>query len=687
MIRATGDRLAAVVFEPIVVYEPDPEWLDVLREETARCGALLVVDEIKTVCRLAIGGASERYHIRPDLVVVGKALANGFPLARGGRSQPCHGRGLPHLDLVHPGHRVRRPRGREGHPQGDGRARGPASTSDGRAPAAERPDRPAAPVPGSGLGRRRVSEMCFLQYADEAVSREVTSACALAGLLFKRSAYNFVSLAHTEPMVDHSLELICGGTLRGRRNQPRLETRRERVAYRREEDAMSPRKPTIDDLDDIDDEDGVLEEEVAQQTDLDLTSPCRRGLAGASTTSRRRRSRPVLIDVHAHFLHDRSPRPDWRERNASRLRAGERVGITVHVASILGSWGATSPIYFPSPADIEYGNDFLLALAADASPPDSRLRRGEPELPRSCAEGAESLPRRRHDRHQARRQPPGRRSAARSDLPGGRQRRACRCCTTSGSIAGGTIPARRPRDAVELGALAARHPKVSFLLAHIGGGGDWIHSLAAVRDLPNVFVDLSGQRSGWRHARSLPGSGGRRAAALGLRSDHRYRLGQASLPGAPPQRRTDLELVRVAQCRPDFSAQRLSGRLMRIDVNSFLGAYPFRRVPGTSPDALLRRHGSAWRRSGLGQPSARASSGATPPRAIPGSTRSAQRHDRLRPVPAVHPGLPGGSSCCPRLGPRRSPARPVRSDLLRARSGRPGDASAGCRPALRGGFP
>jgi hypothetical protein len=34
---------------------------------------------------------------------------------------------------------------------------------------------------------------------------------------------------------------------------------------------MSPRKPTIDDLDDIDDEDGVLEEEKAQETDLDLT--------------------------------------------------------------------------------------------------------------------------------------------------------------------------------------------------------------------------------------------------------------------------------------------------------------------------------------------------------------------------------------------------------------------------------
>src|SRR5215208_5687890 len=78
-------------------------------------------------------------------------------------------------------------------------------------------------------------------------------------------------------------------------------------------------------------------------------------------TSRIRGSR-VLIDVHAHFLHDRTPRADWQERNASRLRAGDRVGITVHVASILGSWGLTSPTYFPSPTDLRYGNDYLLAL-------------------------------------------------------------------------------------------------------------------------------------------------------------------------------------------------------------------------------------------------------------------------------------------------------------------------------------
>jgi hypothetical protein len=34
---------------------------------------------------------------------------------------------------------------------------------------------------------------------------------------------------------------------------------------------MSPRKPTVDDLDDVDDEDGTLEEEVATNSDLDLT--------------------------------------------------------------------------------------------------------------------------------------------------------------------------------------------------------------------------------------------------------------------------------------------------------------------------------------------------------------------------------------------------------------------------------
>jgi uncharacterized protein len=199
----------------------------------------------------------------------------------------------------------------------------------------------------------------------------------------------------------------------------------------------------------------------------------------------------VLIDVHAHFLHDRSPRSDWRERNESRLRAGERVGITVHVASILGTWGSTSPIYFPSPVDIEYGNNFLLSL--QGSHP-SRIRGyavANPNFPdHAVGELNRCL------------------DAGMIGIKLAASRRAddplldpiCRVAATRGVPVLHHVwqhrrrdyPGQEASDAVELGALAARHPRVNFLLAHIGGGGDWLHSLAAVRALPNVYVDLSG---------------------------------------------------------------------------------------------------------------------------------------------------------------------------------------------------
>jgi predicted TIM-barrel fold metal-dependent hydrolase len=54
------------------------------------------------------------------------------------------------------------------------------------------------------------------------------------------------------------------------------------------------------------------------------------------------------------------------------------------------------------------------------------------------------------------------------------------------------VAGQDPSDAIDLCALAGRHPDVSILLAHIGGGGDWSHTLAAVRDVPNVYLDLSG---------------------------------------------------------------------------------------------------------------------------------------------------------------------------------------------------
>jgi glutamate-1-semialdehyde 2,1-aminomutase len=208
MIRATGDRLAAVVFEPVVVYEPDAEWLEVLREETARCGALLVVDEIKTVCRLAVGGASERYHIRPDLVVMGKALANGFPLAAvGGRREVMAGVARTWISSTLATEFVSLAAAKAtleaivSHSVPDHLRRVGQRLLNGLVALHQK-----HPDLVSGVGG--IPEMCFLQYTDETASRSIAAACARSGLLFKRSAYNFVSLAHHDGIVDHSLELL-----------------------------------------------------------------------------------------------------------------------------------------------------------------------------------------------------------------------------------------------------------------------------------------------------------------------------------------------------------------------------------------------------------------------------------------------------------------------------------------------
>jgi glutamate-1-semialdehyde 2,1-aminomutase len=209
LIRSIGDRLAAVVFEPLIVTEPDPEWLKTLREETAKAGALLIVDEIKTVGRLAVGGACERYGIRPDLVVIGKAIANGFPLAAvGGRAEIMAGVSRTWISSTLATEFVSLAAAKatlgvlasQGVPEHLRRVGG--RLLDGLSALRRR-------YPDLLIGVGGVAEMCFLQYADEAASRAVTAACAHAGLLFKRSAYNFVSLAHTDPVIDRSLEVLA----------------------------------------------------------------------------------------------------------------------------------------------------------------------------------------------------------------------------------------------------------------------------------------------------------------------------------------------------------------------------------------------------------------------------------------------------------------------------------------------
>jgi glutamate-1-semialdehyde 2,1-aminomutase len=207
-IRALGDRLAAVVFEPVILEPPTAEWLAVLREETLRTGAILICDEIKTVCRLAIGGGCERFGIRPDLVVMGKAIANGFPLAAvGGRADVMDGVARTWISSTLSTEMVSLAASRATL----------AVMAEARVPThimrvgtrllaglhalAARHERLV--VRAAGL-----PEMCFLEYRDEPLSGRVAVACAERGLLFKRSAYNFVSLAHDDTAVDRTLAIL-----------------------------------------------------------------------------------------------------------------------------------------------------------------------------------------------------------------------------------------------------------------------------------------------------------------------------------------------------------------------------------------------------------------------------------------------------------------------------------------------
>lgn len=81
IIRERGSKLAAVVMEPTRYIHPDPGFLEAVRELCDECGAVLVIDEITTGWRLALGGAHLHYGIEPDIAVFAKALGNGHPIA------------------------------------------------------------------------------------------------------------------------------------------------------------------------------------------------------------------------------------------------------------------------------------------------------------------------------------------------------------------------------------------------------------------------------------------------------------------------------------------------------------------------------------------------------------------------------------------------------------------------------
>ena len=207
-IRGVSDELAVVVVEPVVEGAPGGEWLRTLRQETDRVGAVLVFDEVKTGFRVAVGGAVERWGVVPDLVVYGKGLANGFPLAVvGGRAEVMEQCGRTWISSTLATEYVSLAAAaavvdvvvRDRVPEHLQRVGG--LLFDGFAAL-------AGQYPDLVTGVGGIPEMSFLRFRDDEIGGAIAQAVARRGVLFKRTAYNFVSLAHGEPEV-----ALCLGAL------------------------------------------------------------------------------------------------------------------------------------------------------------------------------------------------------------------------------------------------------------------------------------------------------------------------------------------------------------------------------------------------------------------------------------------------------------------------------------------
>jgi glutamate-1-semialdehyde 2,1-aminomutase len=84
-------QIAAIILEPILMNVglcmPQPGFLQGLRDSATKNGALLIFDEVKTGAKLAWGGASEFFGVKPDMICLAKSIGGGAPLGAFGASR------------------------------------------------------------------------------------------------------------------------------------------------------------------------------------------------------------------------------------------------------------------------------------------------------------------------------------------------------------------------------------------------------------------------------------------------------------------------------------------------------------------------------------------------------------------------------------------------------------------------
>ena len=84
-LQRVGHEVAAIMAEPMLgnfgSAEPEPGYLQFLKDKCDEFGILLIFDEVKTGFRIARGGAHEYYGVKPHLTTYAKSMGNGYPIA------------------------------------------------------------------------------------------------------------------------------------------------------------------------------------------------------------------------------------------------------------------------------------------------------------------------------------------------------------------------------------------------------------------------------------------------------------------------------------------------------------------------------------------------------------------------------------------------------------------------------
>lgn len=87
LFKSHGSSAAAVIVTPVghplaqPIQEPMAGFLEGVKKLAAQHGAVLIFDEIRSGFRVDLGGAQKRYGVTPDVTVIGKAMANGYPIS------------------------------------------------------------------------------------------------------------------------------------------------------------------------------------------------------------------------------------------------------------------------------------------------------------------------------------------------------------------------------------------------------------------------------------------------------------------------------------------------------------------------------------------------------------------------------------------------------------------------------